>query len=540
MEEYKLGALGDLISGGKSPGKGLGNKKSPNKRAAGTPNSKAGPIANATPNAKRTPMKRKSNVGQNPSPKKVKQLTTEEDDEDDEAEENQNNSIEFNPENDAAEDSDEDEEVDEEEDMDQDEAESDEEGGEDNLNEEDDDNDSDEEEEDDDDEPEEQSSKLTNEKKGDASKLRELFTDRTIFVGNIKIGLQKKLVIKHFKKYGVVESVRFRSVAVENPMLGKKLSIQKNKLHAQRTTCNAYVRFANVESAQKAVEGENGKEFYGLHMRVTMSCTKSLSYDNKKTLFVGNLSFKAEEEALWTAFASCGEIESVRIVRDKRTNVSRGFGYVNFKSPDSVQLAMEMGDVVIFNRTARLSTSEFVQKEKTLDPANDCCVFIAGFSAGTPKGAVISAFQKIGPVAKVRLVKDKFTHKNTGCGFVTFKNTEAAQTALQKEVLINNQLVQVQVPRTTLKGARKARTEYDASPKKFPAYKGMLHLRGPKPKGRVGKPLKKNEKRKSTGGSPPKSFQGSQGKTKGENDKGKVNRGQLMKKKMAKKVAPRA
>lgn len=39
---------------------------------------------------------------------------------------------------------------------------------------------------------------------------------------------------------------------------------------------------------------------------------------------------EAEEEALRSHFASCGEIESVRIVRDKKMASGKGFGYVNF------------------------------------------------------------------------------------------------------------------------------------------------------------------------------------------------------------------
>jgi RNA recognition motif-containing protein len=46
---------------------------------------------------------------------------------------------------------------------------------------------------------------------------------------------------------------------------------------------------------------------------------------------VGNLPFDVQDEAIYTHFARCGKIEFVRIVRDKKTNIGKGFGYVQFK-----------------------------------------------------------------------------------------------------------------------------------------------------------------------------------------------------------------
>lgn len=39
----------------------------------------------------------------------------------------------------------------------------------------------------------------------------------------------------------------------------------------------------------------------------------------------------AEEENIRQAFADCGTIESVRIIRDNKTGIGKGFGFVLFK-----------------------------------------------------------------------------------------------------------------------------------------------------------------------------------------------------------------
>ena len=37
------------------------------------------------------------------------------------------------------------------------------------------------------------------------------------------------------------------------------------------------------------------------------------------------------DEEVYEHFAACGEIESVRIIRDAATQVGKGFGFVRFK-----------------------------------------------------------------------------------------------------------------------------------------------------------------------------------------------------------------
>ena len=45
-------------------------------------------------------------------------------------------------------------------------------------------------------------------------------------------------------------------------------------------------------------------------------------------IYVGNLSFNTEEQHLEQLFAPLGEVASVRLIRDRDTGRSRGFGFV--------------------------------------------------------------------------------------------------------------------------------------------------------------------------------------------------------------------
>ncbi|HWY12515.1 MAG TPA: RNA-binding protein [Bacteroidia bacterium] len=49
-------------------------------------------------------------------------------------------------------------------------------------------------------------------------------------------------------------------------------------------------------------------------------------------IFVSNISFKVREQALKELFAEYGEVSNVRIIKDKETRRSKGYGFVEMPS----------------------------------------------------------------------------------------------------------------------------------------------------------------------------------------------------------------
>ena len=58
-------------------------------------------------------------------------------------------------------------------------------------------------------------------------------------------------------------------------------------------------------------------------------------------IFVGNLSFETTDDDLRTEFAAFGELTSVTILKDKFTNKSRGFGFVEMANKEEATKAVE-------------------------------------------------------------------------------------------------------------------------------------------------------------------------------------------------------
>lgn len=59
-----------------------------------------------------------------------------------------------------------------------------------------------------------------------------------------------------------------------------------------------------------------------------------------KKLYVGNLPFSATEQALGDAFAQCGTVESVKIITDRDTGRSKGFGFIEMANDDEATAAI--------------------------------------------------------------------------------------------------------------------------------------------------------------------------------------------------------
>tara|TARA_B100001750_G_scaffold103062_1_gene81490 strand:- start:2557 stop:2802 length:246 start_codon:yes stop_codon:yes gene_type:complete len=58
-------------------------------------------------------------------------------------------------------------------------------------------------------------------------------------------------------------------------------------------------------------------------------------------VYVGNLSYDLSEEDLKTAFEEYGEVTSAKIISDRYSGRSKGFGFVEMSSDDEAKAAIE-------------------------------------------------------------------------------------------------------------------------------------------------------------------------------------------------------
>ncbi|NXP44175.1 RBM34 protein, partial [Heliornis fulica] len=176
---------------------------------------------------------------------------------------------------------------------------------------------------------------------------------RTVFVGNLPVSCTVQMLKSLFKEYGQIKSVRLRSLVPAEDTLSKKLAAIKHKVHPNAKFINAYVVFKEECGAIKALN-KNGTEIAnGFHIRVDIA-SKASSHDNKRSVFLGNLSYDISDDTVREHFSVCGGVVAVRIVRDRQTGLGKGFGYVLFQNTDAVYLALKLNNSTLMGRKIRV------------------------------------------------------------------------------------------------------------------------------------------------------------------------------------------
>ncbi|NP_001279254.1 cold-inducible RNA-binding protein-like [Callorhinchus milii] len=76
-------------------------------------------------------------------------------------------------------------------------------------------------------------------------------------------------------------------------------------------------------------------------------------------LFVGGLSFSTDEQSLEEVFSEYGQISEVRVIKDRDTQLSRGFGFITFENPgDAKDALLAMNGKSIDGRQIRVDQAE--------------------------------------------------------------------------------------------------------------------------------------------------------------------------------------
>ncbi|KAF6023572.1 hypothetical protein EB796_018121 [Bugula neritina] len=90
----------------------------------------------------------------------------------------------------------------------------------------------------------------------------------------------------------------------------------------------------------------------------TLSPSTEPDDENKTNLIINYLPQNMTQEEIRSLFSNVGEVESCKLIRDKQTGQSLGYGFVNYKSPDDAEKAIKtLNQLKIQNKTIKVGES---------------------------------------------------------------------------------------------------------------------------------------------------------------------------------------
>lgn len=168
-----------------------------------------------------------------------------------------------------------------------------------------------------------------------------------------------------------------------------------------------------------------------------------------KTVFVGQLAWEVDSETLEAEFEECGEITSAKVISDRISGRSRGFGYVEFASADMAKKALALDGKEIDGRAINVDLATPRPTAAAGSPAGGRdgaapprgrremsgppteTLFVANVPFSATEDDLAAAFEEFGSVTSVRLPIDRNSGLARGIGYVEFESVDAAKKAVQ-------------------------------------------------------------------------------------------------------------
>ncbi|XP_056630835.1 RNA-binding protein Musashi homolog 2 isoform X2 [Diorhabda carinulata] len=139
-------------------------------------------------------------------------------------------------------------------------------------------------------------------------------------------------------------------------------------------------------------------------------------------LFVGGLSWQTSSEKLKEYFGMFGNVTDVLIMKDPVTQRSRGFGFITFSEPSSVDKVLKVPIHTLDGK--KIDPKHATPKNRPKQPNKTKKIFVGGVSQDTSADEVKAYFSQFGKVEETVMLMDQQTKRHRGFGFVTFENED--------------------------------------------------------------------------------------------------------------------
>ncbi|CAG0888003.1 unnamed protein product, partial [Darwinula stevensoni] len=192
--------------------------------------------------------------------------------------------------------------------------------------------------------------------------------------------------------------------------------------------------------------------------------------ESKTNLIVNYLPQTMTQEEIRSLFSSIGEVESCKLIRDKVTGQSLGYGFVNYQKAEDAEKAIgTLNGLRLQNKTIKVSYAR--PSSEAIKGAN---LYVSGLPKSWTQGELETLFTPYGKIITSRILCDNITGLSKGVGFIRFDQRMEAERAIGK---LNGQIPEGFAEPITVKFANNPSTNPKALTPPLAAYLAAPQMR---------------------------------------------------------------
>uniref|UniRef100_A0A0K0EXF9 ELAV-like protein 2 n=1 Tax=Strongyloides venezuelensis TaxID=75913 RepID=A0A0K0EXF9_STRVS len=204
-----------------------------------------------------------------------------------------------------------------------------------------------------------------------------------------------------------------------------------NQLNNSNNGSNNTDSFKNLDEKKQNINKQSNKEYDGDDRH---SCSDSSdarpesaeNSENNRNLIINYLPTSFKNDDLREYFSKFGPIESCKLICDKITGQSLGYGFVQFvNANDAITAREKCNEAVILDKKIRVSFAR--PSSEQIKGAN---LYVSGLAKDITEELLKEMFNRFGEIINARVLRDTATGKPKGVGFVRFNTKKEAQTAI--------------------------------------------------------------------------------------------------------------
>ncbi len=151
-----------------------------------------------------------------------------------------------------------------------------------------------------------------------------------------------------------------------------------------------------------------------------------------KKIYVGNLSSDTTERDLTNLFEQVGRVVSVRIMTDRDTGRSKGFGFIEMGSEDAEKAISQLNQTALNGRTLSVTEARPRPEPSAERGLPTVRLFVGNLPYNATAAELKECFSSVGPVSAVSLPVERESGRPRGFAFVEFPDRAHAQEAVRR------------------------------------------------------------------------------------------------------------